>query len=431
HGTENTAGDRPEVTLTASIIAGPSVGIAGLVEAGVEGDITAKIDFDLNDVPTPGSNPLEYDGRLTLDELSQRAEQGLECVFDTSGQLSAGLTGFLWVGVDTGVFGRITLYENRISLYRETLATFELGCKDLVPPTLGTVNGGVLTLAYQPSADFPVRPNGDNYQVSQFTDDDVTKIRVQANGFTQNFSGVTGIEYNGTAAADNVVVTNASVPVTLRGSAGNDMLRVIAATGNMATRELFGDDGDDVLIGSDGVDILHGGAGNDELFGGKGVDVVHGSAGADELFWNYGDGADDLQGGTDADIVKLSGFDFDDATQSTRAHNDTVTLTKAGTAVSVNWQRGSSAAQTVTFDAAEQIQLDASAGGDAITVNDLRGSAVTDVVVNFGTSDTEQTVTNIVDPPEFINGVAITSEDVITRTSLPDLAAHRWFQHRR
>ena len=190
HGTENTASDRPEVTLTASIIAGPSIGIAGLVEAGVEGDITAKIDFDLNDVPTPGSNPLEYDGQLTLDELSQRASQGLACVFDTSGQLSAGLTGFLWVGVDTGLFGRITLYENRISLYRETLATFELGCKDLVPPTLGTVNGGVLTLAYQPSADFPVLPNGDTYQVSQFTDDSVTKIRVQANGFTQNFSGI-------------------------------------------------------------------------------------------------------------------------------------------------------------------------------------------------------------------------------------------------
>ena len=107
----------------------------------------------------------------------------------------------------------------------------------------------------------------------------------------------------------------------------------------------------------------------------------------------------------------------------TRAQNDTVTLTNAGSGVAVTWQRGSSAPQTLSFAGTEQVQLDASAGSDAITVNDLRGSGVTDVVVNFGTTDTERTETRIVDPPQFINGVAIASEDVIARTSVPDLSA--------
>ncbi len=45
--------DAPEVTLTSRIIAGASVGVPGLVEAGVEGGIEASIQFDLNDVPDP------------------------------------------------------------------------------------------------------------------------------------------------------------------------------------------------------------------------------------------------------------------------------------------------------------------------------------------------------------------------------------------
>jgi hypothetical protein len=93
---------------------------------------------------------------------------------------------------------------------------------------------------------------------------------------------------------------------------------------------------------------------------------------------NYGDGADNLQGGNDADIVKLSGFDFDDATRTTKSHDDRVTLTKSATDafVSVNWQRGGATPQTLTFVTTEQVQLDVSAGSDTITVHDLRGSSL-------------------------------------------------------
>jgi len=50
--------DQPEVTLSATIIAGASVGLGGLVEAGVQGNITMTINFDLNDNPAVGPDPI-------------------------------------------------------------------------------------------------------------------------------------------------------------------------------------------------------------------------------------------------------------------------------------------------------------------------------------------------------------------------------------
>jgi hypothetical protein len=47
HGQENTAGDKPELVLNAAIGASVSLGIGGLVEAGVRGGLEATINFRL------------------------------------------------------------------------------------------------------------------------------------------------------------------------------------------------------------------------------------------------------------------------------------------------------------------------------------------------------------------------------------------------
>ena len=52
HGQENTDSDEPEVTLIAQLGAIASLGIGGIVEAGVKGGIEATIEFDLNDKET-------------------------------------------------------------------------------------------------------------------------------------------------------------------------------------------------------------------------------------------------------------------------------------------------------------------------------------------------------------------------------------------
>lgn len=90
---------------------------------------------------------------------------------------------------------------------------------------------------------------------------------------------IAGFEVNAGGGDDRVVVArNVTVPVTLRGGAGDDVL-----VGGAGPDKLLGGPGDDVLIGRGGADLLHGGAGNDRLFGGPGDDVLIGGPGEDVL----------------------------------------------------------------------------------------------------------------------------------------------------
>jgi len=73
---------------------------------------------------------------------------------------------------------------------------------------------------------------------------------------------------------------------------------------------MFGKKGDDVIEGGGGWDFLFGGKGNDKLFGGDGNDWLFGGKGKDELFGGKGDdklfggkGNDFLDGGAGSDYV--------------------------------------------------------------------------------------------------------------------------------
>jgi cyclophilin family peptidyl-prolyl cis-trans isomerase/Ca2+-binding RTX toxin-like protein len=127
-------------------------------------------------------------------------------------------------------------------------------------------------------------------------------------------------------AGDNVIDISgfvASYPPTLNGGGGNDLL-----IGSNFIDLLRGQDGNDTLIGGGGNDILQGGAGDDQivggidndglsggsgndtllgglgedtLFGGSGDDSIRGEDGADTLFGGIGN--DDVDGGADTDQV--------------------------------------------------------------------------------------------------------------------------------
>jgi len=85
------------------------------------------------------------------------------------------------------------------------------------------------------------------------------------------------------------------------GGPGNDIL-----TGSDdGTHHLFGDAGDDRLIGAEIGDTLNGGAGKDVLFGGDGDDALDGGADDDRL--DGGGGNDFLRGGAGNDTLLGSG----------------------------------------------------------------------------------------------------------------------------
>jgi hypothetical protein len=100
---------------------------------------------------------------------------------------------------------------------------------------------------------------------------------------------IAGFEVNSGGGDDHVHVAGAvTVPVTMRGGAGNDVL--VGASG---PDKLIGGAGDDRLIGWSGDDQLYGGPGDDTLVGGPGTDLLNGGAGMDKLIG--GPGSDELR----------------------------------------------------------------------------------------------------------------------------------------
>ena len=90
---------------------------------------------------------------------------------------------------------------------------------------------------------------------------------------------VSGFEVNAEAGDDQVrVASSVSIPVTMRGGAGRDLL-----AGGSGPDKLYGGAGSDKLVGHDGNDVLAGGDGADQLYAGPGDDVLKGGAGVDIL----------------------------------------------------------------------------------------------------------------------------------------------------
>lgn len=96
---------------------------------------------------------------------------------------------------------------------------------------------------------------------------------------------VSSFEVNA-GTGDDVVTTakGVSIPVTMRGDGGNDML-----TGGATADKLIGGSGDDRLIGRSGADWIYGGDGADALIGGWGNDLMRGGPGENRYIDGHGE----------------------------------------------------------------------------------------------------------------------------------------------
>jgi Ca2+-binding RTX toxin-like protein len=103
--------------------------------------------------------------------------------------------------------------------------------------------------------------------------------------------------------------------VRLTGTTGNDTINASQALLSDRTF-LFGNEGNDTIIGSGGLDQIYGGSGNDSIVGGAGFNFLRGNDGNDTLIggndgnnFNGGAGNDFLQGGTGRDSFADNAFD--------------------------------------------------------------------------------------------------------------------------
>ncbi len=112
----------------------------------------------------------------------------------------------------------------------------------------------------------------DNVVVNATNGDDV--VSVTGSGPTAQVLGLAArVSLSGAIAGSDRVTVNAL--------AGDDVVDASSLAANSALLTANGGEGDDVLLGGDGNDVLNGGAGDDVLIGGPGTDTLDGAPGDD------------------------------------------------------------------------------------------------------------------------------------------------------
>ncbi|MCH9022516.1 MAG: hypothetical protein IID32_07105, partial [Planctomycetes bacterium] len=346
------AQDHPEVALSIGVHAKAAVGISGIVEAGVKGGAEAGLYLNLHDSPQMIGNLVigPQDGKLHLDEaLARIIDFGPHCLFDVSGQIRASLEAFLWVGLDLGFLGEITIIDESWTIAK-LQESFTVQCPPLDKPIGSAISAGVITLHMGPNANLRSangtlnvddNPNRSTvYVIDQFFEDPneifvrVAQTQAEANAhgiqigetyeepgrgdvtsvdyeghvleYTGTISKIVGFGGDGTIDSETgnligdtiLIKKRVTADIELHGGAGNDSFR---SDGSGAVA-MYGGRGDDLLVSNSGNDLLVGGDGNDIIFGRDGRDRIYGGAGDDVL--DGGAGNDHIEGGLGNDKIK-------------------------------------------------------------------------------------------------------------------------------
>jgi Ca2+-binding RTX toxin-like protein len=336
--------DTPETTLTASLEAFAEVN-GGIAAAGVGGGIFANIGFDLKD-PTPG------DKKVRLTELEQLLSNPLT-LFDTYGELTAGLSAYLQLGIDP------FSYTKRLDSPRVTLLNFNQGGNATSPKlTLAKdIGGGVIELNMGLKAADRLTGN---------TNDEAEVFIIQ------HESGSVGNEKILVSAFNDTTAYTVGSKIVANGGEQNDIIELKGNNeGVLSPAELAGGNGNDWLIGGGGDDWLSGDNEWDRLYGGGGSDTL--SGGTDNDWLVGGAGADVLNGGEGFDIASY------DVSASTGVLVNLTTGEKAGDATGdvyecIEQLDGSPYADTLIGS----LQNDVISGGDG---NDLIGGEAGDDIL--------------------------------------------------
>ncbi|MGH8429725.1 MAG: hypothetical protein ACREUF_04905, partial [Solimonas sp.] len=271
--------DVPELQFDAGLWAAAELNL-GIARGGVGGGLFAEIDFNLYDP--------DHDGKVRIKELITTIENEIRygtpalsplAIFDISGKLTAELFAFL--KIDLGFFEIDKKFQITEPI---ELLSFEDVFERF--PTLATEIGpGVLQLNIGTNA--PARVEGDLSDVGETIfvkqGSDATHVKVWAPQFGVDESEAQEYE------ASNLIVAF--------GGEGDDTIDFHLVTSGVKL-EIYGDAGDDTIIGTagNGAAFLVGGSGDDELTGGGGGDTLFGGTGLDTLFggagndWLSGDG---------------------------------------------------------------------------------------------------------------------------------------------
>jgi Ca2+-binding RTX toxin-like protein len=183
------------------------------------------------------------------------------------------------------------------------------------------------------------------------------------------------LSVTGLAAAVNITGTDpAADKLGIFAFGGDDTVDASHLAANTLLLGVDGGDGNDVIDGGAGADVLRGGDGNDTIDGNGGSDIGLLGAGDDTFIWDPGDGSDTVEGQDGADTMVFNGANV----------AEKVDLSANGRRLRLFRDVGN-----ITMDTNDVETVDVNAGGgdDTVTVNDLTGTGVTSVNANLGALD--------------------------------------------
>lgn len=330
-------GSSPETLLDGFFIkdtSGVEINAAVIGDAGVGTDnplFAAKLAATLGiggEVSVTLEDTIDVDGRVHFYEIKEVTKDNPLCLFGVDGGVNLKIGGKLTVGA---LFLRKTINK---TFYEVKLVDFSFGCE------AGESQEAELKLAEKDEASgilyLNMGPRSTRRNISNKEDGDESftvehvdgsagseKVIVSAFGRTETFEGVTAIYAEGGKGNDIIDLTGVLSESVLWGDFNPDENDLQLAThgddklyASRGKSELHGGNGNDLLYADD-VDptlartasaYLYGDGGDDDLVGGSSDDFLFGGSGNDVIFGNAGE--DEIEGGEDDDVI-IAGDDKD------------------------------------------------------------------------------------------------------------------------
>jgi hypothetical protein len=183
------------------------------------------------------------------------------------------------------------------------------------------------------------------------------------------------VDFGDDGSAENSFDRSTFTVIDVRLRSGSDHFRVDQVNGAFADEAITVDagSGDDSMLGGDGNEVFLGGGGRDSADGNRGADIGDMGSGSDTFTWDPGDGSDVVEG--------RSGFDTLDFNGAPGAEQ--MSLSAEGERAIFFRVQGSI---RMDMDGVERLDLDALAGVDDITINDMRGTKFRQADVDLSTA---------------------------------------------
>ncbi|MGY8705440.1 calcium-binding protein [Bradyrhizobium sp. 18BD] len=218
-------------------------------------------------------------------------------------------------------------------------------------------------MIWNPGGGSNVFEGGDGNDTAQVNgSNDPETFSITANG--------TRVRLDGTGAAPFSLDIGTTENLVLHAGGGDDVITAGNGLASLISLTLDGGAGNDTITGGDGNDLLIGGSGNDIVNGGRGNDVAQLGSGDDTFIWNPGDGSDTVEGGSGNDKLLFNGANISEKIDIS-ANGGRVRFTRDVANI------------TMDLNSIEQIEFDARGGADNITVGDLTGTGVKQVLVDL------------------------------------------------